>query len=255
MSVAIVSARSAGQVVLHLNPNQPVPILPYELHEHVTADAWATRIPQLIRVGSRYNKPLLEGIWLTLMFICALAIPIGLNDTIYQGLERNIGEDTFSAIYQARWISTAILLGIVLVFLIPLGIWKSAGQARLTKLIKQWEDEDARSRAPGTFKPIWKAKLPAALSPRTRLTVTTPYLQAQSYFHPAAYMPSWINGPVNPGSDDGFHAANQGFQKPTMYGELPLYGTHVRNSRGTLQPHGDHSVYSDEKKGLEHVDI
>ncbi|KAH9041119.1 hypothetical protein EDB84DRAFT_1559732 [Lactarius hengduanensis] len=264
MSVAIVSARTAGQVVLHLNPNQPVPVLPYELHEHVTVDAWATRIPQLIRVGSRYNKPLLERIWLVLMFICALAIPIGLHDTIYQGFKRNIGEDTFGAIYQARWISTAILLGIVLVFLIPLGIWKSVGQARLTRLIKQWEDEDARSRAPGTFTPVWKAKLPAALSSHTarlikatlqRLTVTTPYLQTQSYFHPAAYMPSWINGPVNPGSDDGFHAANQGFQKPTMYGELPLYGNHVRSSRGALQPHGDHSVYSDEKKGLEHMDI
>ncbi len=103
------------------------------------------------------------------------------------------------------------MLGIVLMFLIPLGIWKSVGQARLTKLIKRWEAEDARSRAPGTFAPVWKAKLPAALSQYTvrkkrrrallrhtrlikatlqRLTITTPYVQTQSYFHPAAYMPS-----------------------------------------------------------------
>ncbi|KAI9428569.1 hypothetical protein H4582DRAFT_640254 [Lactarius indigo] len=177
------------------------------------------------------------------MFICALAIPIGLNDTIYQALEKKIGNETFGAIYQTRWISTAILLGIVLVFLVPLGIWKSVGQSRLTTLIKQWEVEDARLRAPGTFTPVWKAKLPAAFSPHTRLTITTPYLQTQSYFHPAAYMPSWINGPVNPGSDNGFHAPNQGFQKPTMYGEVPLYGKPVRNSRGALQPHGDRSVF------------
>ena len=38
-------------------------------HHQVTADAWVTRVPQLIHVGSRYNKPLLEGIWLTLMFM------------------------------------------------------------------------------------------------------------------------------------------------------------------------------------------
>ncbi|KAI9455330.1 hypothetical protein BJY52DRAFT_651150 [Lactarius psammicola] len=257
MNVAVVSSRTAGQIVLHLNPKQPEPALPYELHEHVTADAWATRIPELIRVGSCYSRPLLEGIWLVVMFICALAVSIGLNDRIYQALEKKIGNDTFGAAYQTRWISTAILFGIVLMFLIPLGIWKSVGQARLTKLIRQWEAEDMRSRAPGTFTPIWKAKLPAALSPYTRLTITTPHVQTQTYFHPAAYMPSWINGPADPRANDGFHVANQGFQKSTMYGEVPLYGNYDRNSSGALQPHGERGVlpYSDEKEGLQAIRI
>jgi len=247
MSVAVVSARTAGQVVLYLNPQQPVPLLPYELHEHVTADAWATRIPQLIHLGSRYNKPALEGIWLILTFICALAVTAVLDNRIFHALDKNSGND-FSARHQTRLISTAIFIGIMLVLLIPLVLWKSFGQARLTKLLKQWEAEDARSRAPGTFTPVWKAKLSASLRPYTCLTITTPYAQIQSYFHPAAYMPSWINGPVDPGSNDGFHAVNQGLQKPTMYGELPLYDENDRKSSGALQPYGDRG-YSDEKSG------
>jgi len=251
MSVAVVSARTAGQVVLVLNPKEPVPLLPYELHEHVTADAWATRIPQLIHVGSRYNKPLLEGIWLTLMFISAFAVPIGLNSKIFNALNKNAGNDDFDdfgAIHQTRLISAAIFIGIVLLFFIPLGIWKSIGQARLTKLINQWQAEDARSRAPGTFVPVWKAML-SPLRPYTRLTITTPYVQMQSYFHPAAYMPSWINGPVDPDSKDGFHAVNQGFQKESMYGEVPLYSDYDRNSSEALGERGV-QPYLDEKKGL-----
>jgi hypothetical protein len=44
------------------------PFFPITLNHHqVTADAWATRIPQLIHLGNRYNKPVLERIWLALM--------------------------------------------------------------------------------------------------------------------------------------------------------------------------------------------
>ncbi|KAF8271522.1 hypothetical protein EI94DRAFT_1720322 [Lactarius quietus] len=242
MTVPVVAARTAGQVVLQL------PLLPNELLGHITADAWVTRVPQLIHVGSRYNKPRFEGIWLIIMFISALAVPMGLNNKIFNALDKNKGENDFSAIIQTRWISFAILIGIMLVFFIPLGIWKSIGQGRLTKLIKQWEAEDARSRAPGTFVPVWTVKL-SPLRPNTRLTITTPHVQSQSYFHPAAYMPSWINGPVDPGSNDSSPVANQGFEKAAMYGELPLYSRYDRNSSESLGERGVRP-YSDEKRGL-----
>jgi len=248
MSVAVVSARTAGQVVLVLKPKEPVPLLPYELHEHVTADAWATRIPQLIHLGNRYNKPVLERIWLALMVISAIAVPAGVNSKIFNGLNNNDNLDNFDdfePIHQTRLITTAIFIGILLVFFIPLGIWKSIGQARLAKLINQWEAEDARLRAPGTFVPVWKAKL-SPLNPYTRLTITTPFVPMQSYFHPAAYMPSWINGPVDTGSKDGFHVGNQGFQKAAMYGEVPLYGNYDKKYS---EAPGERGVppYSDEK--------
>ena len=69
----------------YLHPKQPLPDLPFELEGHVstnwtlffltlnrhqvTANAWATRVSLLNRVGSRYNRPTLEGIWLVLMFM------------------------------------------------------------------------------------------------------------------------------------------------------------------------------------------
>lgn len=70
-------------------------------------------------------------------------------------------------------------------------------------------------------------------------------------------MRQWINGPVNPGSNDGSHTANQGFQKPAMYGEVPLYSNYDGNSSGALQSHGERGVqpYSDEKKALEAINI
>jgi hypothetical protein len=51
-----------------------------------------------------------------------------------------------------------------------------------------------------------------------------------------------MNGSVDPGSNDGFQVVNQGLQKPTMYGELPLYGNNDRESSGALQPHGERGV-------------
>ncbi|KAN0128746.1 hypothetical protein V8E53_013467 [Lactarius tabidus] len=244
MGIAVISTRTAGQVVLFLNPKEQEPLLPYELHEHVTADEWATRVHQLIYMGSRYNKPLLEGIWLVVMFICAFAILLGLNSKIFDALDKNTG----NAIYQTQWVSIAILIGIVLVFFVPLVIWKCIGQARLNQLIKHWEAEDARSRAPGTFVPVWKATL-SPLRPYTRLVVTTPLVQMQSPFHPAAYMPSWINGPADPGSSDGFDVVNQGFYKANVYGEVPLYDNYDGNSNELLGERGV-QPYSDEKKAL-----
>jgi hypothetical protein len=89
-----------------------------------------------------------------------------LDSRIFSALDKKPGNDYLNARYQT-WICTAIFIGIVLVFLIPLGLWKTVGQAHLTKLIKQWEAEDARSRVPGTFTPVWKAKLSASLRPYT----------------------------------------------------------------------------------------
>ena len=56
----------------------------------------------------------------------------------------------------------------------------------------------------------------------------------------------WINGPVDPGSNDGFHIVNQGFQKDA---EVPLYDIYDRNSSELLGERGV-QPYSDEKIAL-----
>jgi len=121
------------------------------------------------------------------------------------------------------------------------------GQKRATELVKRWESEDARLHAPGSFVPVWTVKLAGYLSYHTRLTITTPSASPPSYFHPAAYTPSWINRPADSGSPNGVPATYQGFQHQAMYGDVPLYGSGPGLS---LPPYvGDGRAYSDEKLG------
>ncbi|KAH9985989.1 hypothetical protein BJV74DRAFT_546973 [Russula compacta] len=247
MSIPVISSRNQGQVVVLLDRKGSVPTLPYELHQHVSADAWATRIPQLIRLSNRYNHPVLEGTWFIFMFIATLAIPAALHNVILHSLMRAMS--TSDAIYQARFISFTIAIGILLLCFGPHVVWKFMGQKRATELVKRWEAEDARLRAPGAFTPVWTVKLPGYLSSNTRLTVTTPNSAAPSYFHPAAYTPSWINGPADTGAVKGIPPAYQGAPQQAMFGDVPLYGNTYGGSGVSLPPYvGDGAgAYSNEK--------
>jgi len=243
MSIPIVSSRTSGQIELHLSPKSPVPTLPYELQEHVTTDAWAARIPQLIHLCNRYNRPVLEGVWFIVMFIASIAVPAGLHGPILNSLKPKLSRD--DAIMETRFISFVIGIGILMLFFGPHIVWKFMGQKRATELVKRWESEDARLHAPGSFVPVWTVKLAGYGSYDTCLTITTPYGSPPSYFHPAAYRPEWINGPADSGSRNGVPATYQGFQHQAMYGEVPLYG----NESGlSLPPYvSDGRAYSDEK--------
>ena len=57
----------------------------------------------------------------------------------------------------------------------------------------------------------------------------------------------WINGPIDPGAGNGFPAAGQGFQKPAMYGQLPLYENYNGGAGGTLPPYDGVRSFSGEK--------
>lgn len=79
------------------------------------------------------------------------------------------------AIYQARFISFAIAVGILLLCFAPHVVWKYMGQKRATELVKQWEAEDARPRAPGAFIPVWTVRLPGYLSSNTVRCLGKPF--------------------------------------------------------------------------------
>jgi len=251
MSIPVVSSRTSGQVVLYLSPKASVPTLPYELHEHITADAWAARLPQLIRLCSRYNRPVLEGVWFIFMFIASIAIPAGLHGPILRSLRQKMSPD--DAIYETRFISFVIAIGILMLFFGPHVVWKFMGQKRATELVKRWESEDARLHAPGAFVPVWTVRLAGYLSPNSRLTITTPYASAPSYFHPAAYPPTWIDGPADSDSPKYVPATYQGFQQQAMYGEVPLYGNPYVGPGLSLPPYAADSgrAYSEEKIGMD----
>ncbi|KAH9961601.1 hypothetical protein BC827DRAFT_328887 [Russula dissimulans] len=243
MSIPVVSSRTDGQVVLHLDPKRPAPTLPYELHKYVSADAWAVRIPQLVRLTSRYNRPVLEGIWFITMFIMTLAVPAVLHAIILRSFKQTLTHD--DARREARFIAIVIAIAIMLLFTGPHIVWKFMGQKRATELVKRWESEDARLRSPGEFVPVWTVHLPGYLSTSTvrrwlfglqaplsrvthastqRLVITTPYAPTSSTFHPAAYRPSWVNGAADSGQPNTMPPTYQRYQQQAMYGQVPLYG-------------------------------
>jgi hypothetical protein len=237
MSIPVVSSRTHGEVVLHIDPKNPAPTLPYELHEHISADAWASRIPQLSRLTSRYNRPVLEGVWFIIMFIVTLVVPAVSHAAILRSFKRTMTPE--DAHHEARFIAIVIAIAIILLFTGPHIAWKFMGQKRATELVKRWESEDARLRPLGEFVPVWTVHLPGYLSTSTRLVITTPYKPVSSVFHPAAYAPSWINGAADSGAPNSIPPTYQRYQQQAVYGQVPLYG----NSSSTLPPYvGDEKV-------------
>ncbi|KAI9507438.1 hypothetical protein F5148DRAFT_1205023 [Russula earlei] len=216
----------------------------------VTADAWAVRIPQLVRLANRHSRPVLEGVWFITMFIATFAVPAGLHAVILHSLRQKMNQ--VDARHEARFASVAIAIAIMLLFFGPHVVWKFMGQKRATKLVKQWESEDARRHARGAFVPVWTVKLPGYFSSSTRLIITTPYAATPSFFHPAAYMPSWINGPADSGAPNGIPATYQGVQQQAMYGHVPLYGNSDVGPGLPVPPYvGDRAhEFTDEKAGL-----
>jgi len=245
MSIPVVSSRTDGQVVLNLDPKHPAPTLPYELHKYVSADAWAVRIPQLIRLTSRYNRPVLEGVWFITMFIMSLAVPAVLHAIILRSFKKTMTHD--DARREARFIAIVIAIATMLLFTGPHIVWKFMGQKRATELVKRWESEDARLRSPGEFVAVWTVHLPGYLSTSTRLVITTPYAPASSAFHPAAYRPSWVNGAADSSHPNTMPPTYQRYQQQAMYGQVPLYG----NSSSALPAYvGDGGRgYTEEKVG------
>ena len=88
------------------------------------------------------------------------------------------------AIYETRFISFVIAIGILMLFFGPHVVWKFMGQKRATELVKRWESEDARLHAPGAFIPVWTVRLAGYLSPDSvrRLDTPSPRLDSTLLF-------------------------------------------------------------------------
>ncbi|KAI0058078.1 hypothetical protein BV25DRAFT_1891819 [Artomyces pyxidatus] len=273
--IPVVAQRTSDQVVLYLHQKQAPPVLPFELHGHVSPDSWASRIPTLIRLTSRYNKPLFEGIWMLVYFITAIAVPAALYPVIFHALDKNATNtfnnfntfDNFNnrinnndrPFFETRFITFGIFVGITLFFWIPILVWKHIGQTRATALVNKWAAEDSRNRGAGTFVPVWKVTLPGSFTNNTRLIVTLPPSQIPSSFHPALYQQSWINGPVDGGSGypgQGFQGGynfqdGSGYNNPNMYGNIPLYS----NDKAPAYNDDGNTRFTDEKQRFDDVKV
>ncbi|THH21013.1 hypothetical protein EW146_g446, partial [Bondarzewia mesenterica] len=191
----------------------------------VSPDAWATRIPSLIRLVSRYSYPIFEGCWMLAAFVASIAIPAAVNPFIFDAMDKD-RIDGNGPIFQARAISFALFVGVLIFFYVPLIVWKVFGQSRANALVKHWAEEDLRMKGPSVFIPTWKVSMPGVFTMNCKLKVSLPPNEKATYFHPAAYLPSWINGPADAQAAPAYYPGsyqNLGPGMPPNVGNVPLY--------------------------------
>ncbi|VDB95322.1 unnamed protein product [Peniophora sp. CBMAI 1063] len=213
----VMAERAPGKITLYFHKRQTPPTLPYELHNHVSPDTWASRVPQILRLTARYQQPLLEAVWILLFFVAAIAVPMALRSTIYGNLR--------TSIYTAHFISLGIFLAIALVFWAPLIAWKMLGQQYANVLARRWAAEDTRlsgSRYNG-YVPLWSIRLPGVLSSQTIVTINVPQLgPPTSPYDAQAYLPNWVGPAQNQGSPFEDRYATD-LKRPSSLDALPLY--------------------------------
>jgi hypothetical protein len=158
------------------------------------------------------------------------------NDGFEDGFDDdNFNEGDFEKkLWEARGISFGIFFGMMLIFWVPMFIWKSIGRKNMSMLLSGFEKQDRSMHPTGTFVPLWKVQAPGVFNSSTILTITLPAAVAPTNFHPAAYLPSFINGPKesdmqangfsNVGGVPLFNENNQRVDAPQGQGAAPAPG-------------------------------
>ncbi|EPQ57261.1 hypothetical protein GLOTRDRAFT_110492 [Gloeophyllum trabeum ATCC 11539] len=191
--------RTTDSIVVYLAPSQPAPThVPFELQSHVSADTWAIRVAAISRVAAQYNKPRFERAWTLLAMLSIVIVPIVLYHVLIDAFHVHFDRFGFAdtdvdKLVEVRWITFGVFAGLVLLFLVPLALWKFIGQRRVNGMINGWAREDRVLRGSGTQLPVWAVKTPGVFRPTIQLTVTIPASPAPTTFHPDAYLPNYLN--------------------------------------------------------------
>ncbi|KAF7315625.1 Phosphatidate cytidylyltransferase [Mycena indigotica] len=194
---------ATNSLVLYLSPTQPPIPIPPELRDELPDQIWAERLRTLTATASRYNKVWFERIWL-LVGICAIFIvPVALFPIILKALlTRN--DTVANHIFEARGISFGVFVGLMLLFFVPMAIWKYIGQQEANALL---------------------LKTPGIFSSNIILRIQLPAGKSVSVFTFGAYLPSHIGQapdqeanyfyPYKPGSE--------GLPRMSTIGNVPLF--------------------------------
>ncbi|KAL1696304.1 hypothetical protein GGG16DRAFT_108413 [Schizophyllum commune] len=229
-------------ILVYLSPTSPPPVsVPFELQEYVSKDAWASRITTITRVASSYSKPKLEMIWAILSFLLLTVIPMA----IVSVLNATLHDDDPQWHFHVREISLGIFLGMMLLFAMPMVIWKAIGQRHLNRTIQRWTQQDNQTLVPGTARANWSARLPRMFSSQIVVSIAVPHGTFPSLFHPDAYLPSFVRGPIDAQAAYYYpYSGSGGKAEPNMphmstIGAVPLYGNGNVNGRPPSYGYGD----------------
>lgn len=202
--------RKPGAIQVYLSKNLPNPALPVELEGYVTADNWAIRCNAIVKTCSSFNAPIFERIYFVFALLATVIAPFPLSSLIFRAIDKNADADpttlTDAQLEQENWESRGIMLAMffamVMIFWVPLALWKIIPMIRVARLIDRWKKQDLLHPALDRFMPVWKVQTAGVFKSALMLSVTTPPTAQPTTFFPNAYLPPYINPPpsVNPGA-------------------------------------------------------
>ncbi|TFK54428.1 hypothetical protein OE88DRAFT_1642946 [Heliocybe sulcata] len=222
--------RTTDSIVVYLAPSQPAPVtLPYELQGHVSPDTWAIRISAVTRVAGQYNKPKIERAWTLLGMLSIVIVPIVIYHVLINRFMINFDRFGFvnsnrdaDKFVEARWITFGVFVGMMLLFLVPIAIWKFVGQRRVNMMLANWAKEDRVLRGTDAQLTTWKVKTPGVFRATIQLSVTIPAQPAPTSFHPDAYLPPYLNGASDVYMPARSKADPSGLPRMSTIGTFPI---------------------------------
>jgi len=226
MAAQFAATRNANnKIVLYLSPQQPSPFVPVELRGEIQPDVWADRLAAITRTASRYNKPMFERVWFTVGFLAIIIVPVAIFQVILSALHFR-SDPTTSHVFEARAISFALFVGMVILFLLPLAVWKYIGRKQVNAMLKKWEKADGSAA-----KSIWTVKTPGIFRSSIILRIQLPPGVPVSGFHVNAYLPSYINAPTDPEANYyyPYKSAEPGLPRMSVVGNVPLFTDEKRS--------------------------
>jgi len=234
MAVQFAATRNANNgIVLYLSPTQPAPVVPTELRGEISIEVWTERLAAITRTASRYYKPMFERVWTTVGLLAIIIVPVAIFRVVLSALHFNENGTTSHA-FEARGISFAIFVVMVLFFLLPIAIWKYIGRKEVNSLLKKWEKADRVGRGSVPMS-VWTVKTPGIFRSNIILNIQLPPGTAVTSFHVDAYLPSYINGPTDPDANQYYYpykGGENGLPRMSVVGNVPLFSDDKRGGSG-----------------------
>jgi len=217
--------RSVSDITLYLSAAHPPPPVPFELQTQITPAVWSTRLTSLANTAARYSRPWFERIWMVVGIISSLVLPAVLYNIIYNHMNvvDQDGDVDFARLSESRMITFALFIGVLLVFFVPIAVWKFIGRQQVNRLVKQWNGADRLNYGQNASS-TWIVKTPNVFRDSTILTIKLPASMQPTSFHPDAYLPSYINAPLDPEANYYYpYKAEPGLPRMSVVGNVPLY--------------------------------
>ncbi|KAJ6625591.1 hypothetical protein B0H10DRAFT_2002069 [Mycena sp. CBHHK59/15] len=234
MAAQFSTTRNANNITLYLSPTQPAPLsVPAELRNQITPDVWASRLAAITRTASRYNKPMFERVWTIVGILAIIIVPVAVFQVVLSALHLQ-SDPTTSHVFEARGISFAIFVGMVLLFLAPIAIWKYIGRREVSAMLKSWEKADQQGRGSVPMSP-WKVKTPGIFRSSIILVIALPPGTVPTSFHVDAYLPAYINPPSDRDANYYYPYKREepGVPRMSVIGNVPLFTDEKRGYYGT----------------------